>query len=147
MPFALAPYLEPYGAYLRPAGYYATWSAFYLSYVISPGLVTLLQALILLLSWVLPTIETGVERARWNLLASRSAREDWAWPGRVPGQKTEWPAWAQTAFAYVDVRWVFVVGWLACVAKLRAFSRRMGWESKVAARAFSPLRVQIACTD
>lgn len=138
MPFAVAPYLEPYGAHLRPLGYYAAWTAYYLSFLLSPGLVTVLQVLILILGWTLPALETAVELARARLLYSAWAREEWAWPGRVGrgrgGQAAAWPLWMQAALAYVDVRWAFVAAWAACVVKLRGLSRWMGWDRSLAAR-------------
>lgn len=78
MPIALARYLEPYNAYLRPLGYYATWTVYFLSFAVSPGLVTVLQALCLVLSWILPSVELNVERGRRQILASRWIRPEWA---------------------------------------------------------------------
>ncbi|GAA6026375.1 hypothetical protein JCM8202_004752 [Rhodotorula sphaerocarpa] len=138
MPFAVAPYLEPYGAHLRPLGYYAAWTAYYLSFILSPGLVTVLQVLILILGWTLPTLETAVELARARLLYSAWVRDDWAWPGWVGRgrgrQAAAWPLWMQAALTYVDMRWAFVAAWAACVVKLRGLSRWMGWDRSLAAQ-------------
>lgn len=130
MPIALARYLEPYNAYLRPLGYYATWTVYFLSFAVSPGLVTVLQALCLVLSWILPSVELNVERGRRQILASRWIRPEWAWSDGVPAHRREWPSWAQNAASYVDVRPTLAVGWNACAAKLRALSRRLGWDAK-----------------
>ncbi|KWU43293.1 hypothetical protein RHOSPDRAFT_35168 [Rhodotorula sp. JG-1b] len=130
MPIALARYLEPYGAYLRPLGYYATWTIYFLSFAVSPGLVTVLQALCLVLSWILPSVELNVERGRRQILASRWIRPEWAWSDGVPAHQREWPLWAQNAASHVDVRPTLAVGWNACAAKLRALGRRMGWDAK-----------------
>lgn len=128
MPVALARYLEPYNAYLRPLGYYATWTFYFLSFAVSPGLVTLLQALCLVLTWILPSVELNVERGRRRILASRWIQPEWAWPDAVPFHRREWPQWARNAASYFDVRPTLAVAWNACAARLRALSRRMGWD-------------------
>lgn len=130
MPIALAPYLEPYGSHLRPLGYYATWTIYFLSFAVSPGLVTLLQALCLVLTWILPSVELNVERGRRRILASRWIQPEWAWPDAPPAHRREWPQWVQNAASYVDVRPTLAVGWNKCAEKLRALSRRMGWDAK-----------------
>lgn len=131
MPIALAPYLEPYGAYLRPLGYYATWTVYFLSFAVSPGLVTLLQALCLVLTWILPSVELNTERARRRILASRWIQPEWAWPDGVPSHRRDWPQWVLNAAGCVDVRPTLAVGWNKCAETLRALSRRMGWDAKV----------------
>ncbi|GAA5969707.1 hypothetical protein JCM8115_002973 [Rhodotorula mucilaginosa] len=146
MPVALARYLEPYNAYLRPLGYYATWTFYFLSFTVSPGLVTLLQALCLVLTWILPSVELNVERGRRRILASRWIQPEWAWPDAVPFHRREWPQWARNAASYFDLRPTLAVAWNACAARLRALSRRMGWDIEAphaagARRASNPFSV------
>ncbi|GAA5954898.1 hypothetical protein JCM21900_004980 [Sporobolomyces salmonicolor] len=57
MPLAIHPYVSAYAPYLRTPTYYLTWLAYYLSYAISPGLVTLLQLAILALEGFLPRFD------------------------------------------------------------------------------------------
>ncbi|GAA5845041.1 hypothetical protein JCM9279_005413 [Rhodotorula babjevae] len=131
--FALGPYLSPYQSTLRPLAYYATWAAYYGSYAIQPGLVTLLQALVLFLTWFLPALERATERARVRMRGSEWASERWAWEhagGRKP--VTEYPEWAKKAGRAVDVRWAFAAAWEWVVKQLRALSDKMGWGKKVA---------------
>lgn len=132
--FALGPYLSPYQSTLRPLAYYATWAAHWASYAVQPGLVTLLQALVLVLTWFLPAVERATERARVRMRGSEWASERWAWEhagGRKP--ETKWPDWAKKAGRAVDVRWAFAAAWAWVVAQLRALSDQMGWGKKVAA--------------
>lgn len=126
--FALGPYLAPYSSTLRPLAYYSTWTLVYLSYALQPALITLLQLLVLLLTWFLPPLEHWTERSRARMRASEWADERWAWEhsgGRRPVR--EYPQWAMKAARAVDVRWAFVAAWEWVVEKLRALSATMGW--------------------
>ncbi|GJN89467.1 hypothetical protein Rhopal_002453-T1 [Rhodotorula paludigena] len=131
--FAIAPYLAPYAPTLRPLAYYLTWAAYYCSYAFSPGLVTLLQLVALVLTHGLPPLERWTERARARMRDSEWAEERWAWPGGRP--PTEYPPWLVAALRACDVRWVFADAWKWVVEKLRALSASMGWKTTAGATA------------
>ncbi|BGO91007.1 hypothetical protein NBRC10512_005915 [Rhodotorula toruloides] len=125
--FAVSPYLAPYAPYLRPPTYYALWTFYYLSFLLSPILITILQMLTLLL----PLIERAVEAYRRKVEVSEWGREEWAFPeGRGGGEESEW---VKMVKGYVDVRPAMEDAWAKVVEKLRGLSASMGWDTKVQA--------------
>ncbi|GAA6057836.1 hypothetical protein JCM3770_000603 [Rhodotorula araucariae] len=103
--FAIGPYLAPYASTLRPCAYYATWAAVYASYLVQPGLITLLQLVVLVLAWLLPPLERWTERARMRMRRSDWATERWAWAhagGRKP--PTKYPKWVKRVANAVDYK-------------------------------------------
>lgn len=145
MPFALLPHLAPYSTYVRPLCYYVAWTVYLLSFAVSPGLVTTLQVVCLVLNWILPRVEVGVERGRARLAAGRWMDPQWTWPDLPPGQLTPVPQWMGLIFGYVDVRWALAMGWTAFAVKLRAFSRWMGWATTASRPAAAPRRESVNC--
>lgn len=126
--FAVSPYLAPYAPYLRPPTYYALWTFYYLSFLLSPILITILQMLTLLL----PLIERAVEAYRRKVEVSEWGREEWAFPeGRGGGGEES--EWVRMVKGYVDVRPAMEDAWAKVVEKLRGLSASMGWDTKVQA--------------
>ncbi|GAA5884976.1 hypothetical protein JCM16303_006500 [Sporobolomyces ruberrimus] len=82
-PLAINPYIHPYTPYLRYPLYYLTWLIYYLTYLLSPGILTILQLVLLLLEHLLPRIELWVEvEMRGRLRRSLWAQEGWKRGGR-----------------------------------------------------------------
>ncbi|GAA6018487.1 hypothetical protein JCM10207_000909 [Rhodosporidiobolus poonsookiae] len=111
MPLALTAYLTSSPS-LRAPLYYSTWGLYYASYAVSPGLVTLLQVLILALTWGLPRLEVATARGRVRLASSEWAttqfRDEFVDPNAPPA---EWPGWLKTTGNALDVRWVGSSAW------------------------------------
>ncbi|GAA5827453.1 hypothetical protein JCM5353_002104 [Sporobolomyces roseus] len=83
MPLVISPYISPYTPYLRTPLYYTTWTLYYLTYLISPGLLTILQLLCMLLEHLLPRVECWVEsEMRGRLRSCQWAQEEWRKGGR-----------------------------------------------------------------
>uniref|UniRef100_A0A0K3CIZ6 FGENESH: predicted gene_5.572 protein n=1 Tax=Rhodotorula toruloides TaxID=5286 RepID=A0A0K3CIZ6_RHOTO len=114
--------------YLRPPTYYALWTFYYLSFLLSPILITILQMLTLLL----PLIERGVEAYRRRLEVSEWGREEWAFPGGRGGGG-EQSEWVKKVKGYMDVRPAMEDAWAKVVEKLRGLSASMGWDTNVEA--------------
>ncbi|GAA5920038.1 hypothetical protein JCM1841_000393 [Sporobolomyces salmonicolor] len=133
MPLAIHPYVSPYAPYLRTPTYYLTWLAYYLSYAISPGLVTLLQLAILALEGFLPRFELWIERQRENLRRSQYADERWRRQGRPTAELAEvvgWrtPEWMKSVGRAADVRWAWGWAWERAVGGLRRVGESAGWK-------------------
>ncbi|BGP24086.1 hypothetical protein Rt10032_c05g2213 [Rhodotorula toruloides] len=108
--------------------YYAIWTLYYLSFLLSPILITILQMLTLLL----PLIERAVDAARRKIEMSEWGREEWAFPeGRGGGGEES--EWVKKVKGYVDVRPVIEDAWTKVAEKLRGLSASIGWDTKVAA--------------
>ncbi|GAA5834123.1 hypothetical protein JCM11251_000549 [Rhodosporidiobolus azoricus] len=105
MPLAIVGYLETPS--MRAPVYYCTWGLYYLSFVLSPGLVTVLQVLTLVLTAGLPWLEGATYRWRQRILvstwASPAFRDEFVDPNQPPA---EWPGWLQATGSALDVRWM-----------------------------------------
>lgn len=74
MPLVINSYITPHLPYLRTPLYYLTWTAYYLTYLVSPGLLTILQLICMLLEHLLPRVEYWVE----SEMRERLRRCEWA---------------------------------------------------------------------
>ncbi|GAA6061880.1 hypothetical protein JCM10212_000521 [Sporobolomyces blumeae] len=84
MPLVIDPYLSPYTPYLRTPLYYLTWSAYYVSYVVSPGLLTVLQLVLLFLEHLVPRLEVWFDvEVRGRLERSTWANDEWRKGGKT----------------------------------------------------------------
>ncbi|GAA5906800.1 hypothetical protein JCM6882_006833 [Rhodosporidiobolus microsporus] len=105
MSLAIVGYLE--SPSMRSPVYYGTWALYYLSYALSPGLVTVLQVLTLVLTWGLPWLEAATHRFRLRVATSAWAttafRDEFVDPTVPPA---EWPGWLQATGSALDVRWM-----------------------------------------
>ncbi|GAA6031014.1 hypothetical protein JCM8097_003961 [Rhodosporidiobolus ruineniae] len=106
MPLAITTYLIDTPS-LRSPLYYATWGLYYLSYALSPGLVTVLQVLVMALTAGLPHRERATERWRVRVAhhewATTRLRDEFVDPRAPPA---EWPGWLKATGNALDVRWV-----------------------------------------
>ncbi|GAA5861923.1 hypothetical protein JCM8547_008597 [Rhodosporidiobolus lusitaniae] len=106
MPLAITSYLTETPS-LRPVIYYATWGLYWLSYALSPGLVTVLQVLVMVLTGGLPWLERATARWRTRVAshewASVRFRDEFVDPRAPPA---EWPGWLKSTGSALDMRWV-----------------------------------------
>jgi hypothetical protein len=96
---------------LRSPLYYATWGLFYLSYALSPGLITVLQVLVLALTVGLPPLERATARVRIRLAGSEWASERFRDEFTGPRPPAEWPGWMAATGKALDVRWMGSGAW------------------------------------
>ncbi|GAA5981943.1 hypothetical protein JCM11641_006806 [Rhodosporidiobolus odoratus] len=111
MPLAITNYLVNTPS-LRSPLYYLTWGLYYASYALSPGLITVLQLVVLALTWGLPRLELATEsfriRVQRSSWATEGFRDEFVDPSAPPA---EWPSWLKTTGNALDVRWMGSSAW------------------------------------
>ncbi|GAA5992212.1 hypothetical protein JCM5350_000641 [Sporobolomyces pararoseus] len=117
------PYISPYTPYLRYPLYYLTWLVYCLTYLLSPGLLTILQLVCLFLEHLLPRIEFWVENEmRGKLEKSTWAQESWKKGGKplrelIEKKKPQWKrreqgtVKVQEATGWVVRLWKWISSW------------------------------------
>ncbi|BGP14862.1 hypothetical protein JCM10213_003782 [Rhodosporidiobolus nylandii] len=126
MPLAITTYLVDTPS-LRSPLYYCTWGLYYASYALSPGLITVLQLLVLALTWGLPRLEVATAnfrvRVAHSVWATERFRDEFVDPTLPPA---EWPGWLKATGSALDVRWVGSSAWAGLSGLLKTLGGYVG---------------------
>ncbi|GAA5850407.1 hypothetical protein JCM3766R1_007184 [Sporobolomyces carnicolor] len=101
-PLVLNRYLSTEHRAVRVGLYYLTWTAYYLSFLVSPGLLTIVQLVVMLVDFVLPNVAAWIEHdVRGRLSSCRYAKLE-----STPPRPLRAPATGPTTVISNAVDWI-----------------------------------------
>lgn len=136
-PLVLNRYLSTEHRAVRVGLYYLTWTAYYLSFLVSPGLLTIVQLVVMLVDFVLPNVAAWIEHdVRGRLSSCRFAKLE-----STPLRPLRAPATGPTTVISNAVDWI--TSWCRSSLPSRGESNRFSPPVFALARPSHALSLQV----